>query len=233
MSLGRRLARFALIAAVSAAVGAATLPTLLRQATPTEEAIARVALPPPHPSESAKPEGTKPEVTKPEATKPEVTKLASVAAAPLAVSPQADAVVAAPPTNAEPVIVPPPPAVVASIPAAAEPPPVLVQAEPPPAPTAAPIASSVPAATMPTAAAAPEPFPAVQPLTIDDAANVSPPAEQPVPAANVQIATASLFPPTGKPAARKHVAGNGANKRRYARPRPFSIRELLASLHLR
>lgn len=178
MSFGARLARVALMAAVSAAVGAGTLPALLKQATPTEEAIARVALPAPPPP-------------------------APVAAAPLAVPMQLAAAPAAPPAT-EPAIVPPP-AVTA-----------------PPAP---PASSSAAGAT-------PGPFPPVQPLTMDE--SVRPPAEQAAPRPDVPAAAASLpSRNAGKPAWRKRVASSRKARWRYARPRPFSIRQFLASLHLR
>jgi hypothetical protein len=210
LSFGGRVARVALIAAVSAAVGAATLPVLLKQATPTEEAIARIAPLPPRPSEDAR----------------------FVAVTPFPVPMEADATPASLSVNAEPAIVPPAAAVVASIPTPAEPPPAMTQVEPPSA--APPIALLAPPATAPAESASPEPFPPVQPPTIDTSANAQPPAEQAAPQAAAPTATASLPPPAaGKPAWRKRVAHNGMTRRKSVRPRPFSIRALLAALHLR
>jgi len=211
LSFGGRLARVALIAAVAAAIGAGTLPALLNQATPTEEAIARIAPLPPRPSEGG--------------------RFATVAPAPLPMPMDADATPAAFPADAEPAVEPPA-AVVASIAAAAEPP-VMAQAEPPAAATAASTASP-PAAVVPTASAILEPFPSVQSLTIAAAENVPPPVEQVVPQPEAPAVTASLPPRTAeKPAWRKHAAGNRAAQRKSVRPKPFSIRALLAALHLR
>ena len=213
MSFGGRVARGLLIAAVAAAVGAATLPVLLKQTTPTEEAIARVAVPPPHPNEGAKP--------------------ATVAAGPLVVPFKVNAAYAAVPATAEEAVVPQAAAVVASIPTPAEPPPAITPDEPPPVAIAAPIASPAPPATGPDASATHEPFPPVQPLIIEASANPPPATERAAVQPDVPAATAGLLSRGAeKPAWRKH-ANHRTTQRRYLRPRPFSIRALLAALHLR
>lgn len=234
MSFVGRLARIALFAAVAAAVGAGTLPALLKQATPTEEA-ARVALPAPRAREIAKPA----QIAAPLAV------AAPVAAAPLAVQlsavqASADRAPPASPVPAEPAIVPPPAAVVTVVPAKddpllamakVEPPPATAEIEPPLAATAAPMAAPAPAATVPGASAALESFPPVQPLTMDAASNMPPPGEQAAPAPIMAMAT--VPPRVGKSAWRKRVVSHSRIKRRYVRPRPFSIRALLAALHIR